>query len=174
MARQQNVEFSCDIGTVLLLQTALAQHALQQRVAFNQARHEDARGQIMRQFIFQCCFLARREAVIDPDTGRNVRSAPSRRFSTGPSSISISPVSTTAASVPSNGRYPHLTTPERKGCGGSKRRHASESLHEAGRNTQIAAGSFDPARTATNSRSSSGTNGEVRARGTVGMPASRR
>ena len=34
----------------------------------------------------------------------NVRSAPARRYPTGPSSISTSPVSTTAASVPSNGR----------------------------------------------------------------------
>ena len=64
-----------------------------------------------------------------------------------------------------------LTTPE------TNRRHsegcyASNRLHEAGRNTQIAAGSLDAARTATNSRSSSGTNSDVRAPGTVGTRAS--
>src|SRR6516164_7573907 len=56
----------------------------------------------------------------------------------------------------------------------SQRRHASGRLHEAGRNTQIAAGSCDVARTATKSRSSSGTNNDVRAPGTVGTRASRR
>src|SRR5690349_25111385 len=40
---------------------------------------------------------------------------------------------------------------------GCERRNAFESLHGAGRNTQIAAGSPDLARTATKSRSSSGT-----------------
>jgi hypothetical protein len=44
-------------------------------------------------------------------------------------------------------------------------------VHGAGRNTQIAAGSFDCARTATNSRSSSGTKSEVRAPDTVGTRA---
>ena len=46
--------------------------------------------------------------------------------------------------------------------------------HRAGRNTQIAAGSFDAARTATKSLSSSGTKSEVRAPDTVGTRASRR
>jgi hypothetical protein len=56
----------------------------------------------------------------------------------------------------------------------SQRRDGSNRPHEAGRNTQIAAGSFDPARTATNSRSSSGTNSDVRAPDAVGTRASRR
>src|SRR5215472_4772210 len=56
----------------------------------------------------------------------------------------------------------------------SKGRCGSEALHEAGRNTQTAAGSLDAARTATNSRSRSGTNSDVRAPGTVGRRASRR
>jgi hypothetical protein len=67
----------------------------------------------------------------------------------------------------------HLTRPEtNRRC--SKGRYGSDRLHEAGRNTQIAAGSLDPARTATNSRSSSGANSEVRAPGTVGTRASDR
>src|SRR5207237_2972731 len=43
--------------------------------------------------------------------------------------------------------------------------------HAEGRNTQIAAGSLDLARTATKSRSSSGTKSEVRAPDTVGTRA---
>ena len=66
-----------------------------------------------------------------------------------------------------------LTTPKGKRRY-SQRRHPSGCLHEAGRNTQIAAGSLDPARTATTSRSSSGTNSEVRAPDAVGTRASRR
>src|SRR5215472_1945479 len=66
-----------------------------------------------------------------------------------------------------------LAAPE-SNPGRSKGRCGSDSLHEAGRNTQIAAGSLDSARTATNSRSSSGTNSEVRAPGIVGTCASRR
>ena len=46
--------------------------------------------------------------------------------------------------------------------------------HGTGRKTQIAAGSFDCARTATKSRSSSGANNEVRAPGTVVTRATRR
>src|SRR5215471_19780947 len=66
-----------------------------------------------------------------------------------------------------------LTTPEGKNRRDSERRRSSDRLHEAGRNTQIAAGSLDSARTATNNRSSSGTNSEVRAPGIVGTCASR-
>jgi len=55
-----------------------------------------------------------------------------------------------------------------------QRRDGSRELHWAGRNTQIAAGSFHLARTATKSRSSSGTNSDVRAPDTVGTRASRR
>lgn len=52
--------------------------------------------------------------------------------------------------------------------------HAGRSLpHDAGRNTQIAAGSLPAARAATNNRSSSGTNSEVRAPDTVGTLAIR-
>ena len=65
-----------------------------------------------------------------------------------------------------------LTTPA--GQRRSQRHNGFNHPHEAGRNTQIAAGSFDPARTATNSRSSSGTNSDVRAPETVGTRASRR
>ena len=64
-----------------------------------------------------------------------------------------------------------LTGPEGKNRGDSKRRQGSDWLHEAGRNTQIAAGSFEAARTATKRRSRSGTNSDVRAPGTVGTRA---
>jgi hypothetical protein len=65
-----------------------------------------------------------------------------------------------------------LTTPAGQRRGRSQRRF--DRLHEAGRNTQIAAGSCDVARTATNSRSISGTNNDVRAPDTVGTRPSRR
>jgi len=65
----------------------------------------------------------------------------------------------------------HVATPAGKRRRRSEGRDASDRLHEAGRNTQIAAGSFDLARTATNSLSSSGTNSEVRAPDTVGTRA---
>ena len=54
----------------------------------------------------------------------------------------------------------------------SERRDPADRFHGAGRNTQIAAVSRDVARTATKSRSSSGTNSEVRAPGTVDTCAS--
>ena len=67
-----------------------------------------------------------------------------------------------------------LTTPAAKRRRRSPGGDACGRLHQAGRNTQIAAGSCDVARTATNSRSSSGTNNDVRAPDTVGTRASRR
>ena len=64
--------------------------------------------------------------------------------------------------------------PAGKGSHCSQRGGYSKAPHGIGRNTQIAAGSLDPARTATNNRSSSGTNKDVRAPDTVGTRASRR
>ena len=63
------------------------------------------------------------------------------------------------------------TNNHRRSC---ERRYGLDRLHGVGSNTQIAAGSTDLARTATKSRSSSGTNSEVRAPGTVGTRESRR
>src|ERR1700752_2934156 len=51
-----------------------------------------------------------------------------------------------------------IATPAGKSRGRSQRRDGSNRPHEAGRNTQIAAGSFDPARTATTRRARSGAN----------------
>ena len=45
--RQQNAKFGCDTGPGLLLQAALAQHAFEQSLAFNQACPGDAGGQTM-------------------------------------------------------------------------------------------------------------------------------
>src|SRR5262245_9392576 len=55
-----------------------------------------------------------------------------------------------------------------------QRPSASRCPHGDGRNTQIVAGSVHPARTATNSRSSSGTKSEVRAPDAVGTRVMRR
>src|SRR5215831_13105484 len=130
----------------------------------------------MRELTLQCCLPARNETVIDPEIGSEHRALGSRpqvldraelnfdlaRFHDG----RIGAVEWTISLC--------LTTPEGKNRRDSERRRSSDRLHEAGRNTQIAAGSLDSARTATNSRSSSGTNSDVRAPGIVGACASRR
>src|SRR5215472_1183265 len=129
----------------------------------------------MREFTFKCCLPARDEAIIDPEIGSEQRALGSRpqvldraeldfylaRFRDG----RIGAVEWTISLG--------LTTPEGKNRRDTERRRSSDRLHEAGRKTQIAAGSFDPARTATNSRSSSGTNSDVRAPDTVATRASR-
>src|SRR5262245_9121640 len=95
--RQENAELGCDTGPRLLLQRPFVQYAFEQSLAFDQACTGDSRGQTMRELTLECCLPVRSGAS-------SARSAPARRYSTGPSSTSISPVSTTAASVPSNGR----------------------------------------------------------------------
>src|SRR5215467_401979 len=174
--RQQNAEFGCDTGARLLLQRPLAQYAFEQSLAFDQACTGDSRGQTMRKLTLECCLPARNETVIDPEIGSEQRALGSRakvfdraelefhlaRFHDG----RIGAVEWTISLC--------LTAPEGKNRRDRERRRSSDRLHEAGRNTQIAAGSLDAARTATNSRSSSGTNSEVRAPGIVGTSASRR
>ena len=127
----------------------------------------------MREFTFKCCLPARNETVIDPEIGSEQRALGSypkvldraeldfylTRFRHG----RIGAVEWTIGH--------RLTTPA--GQRRSQCRDDSNCLLEAGRKTQIAAGSFDPARTATNSRSSSGTNSDVRAPDTVATRASR-
>src|SRR5215469_11783269 len=163
----------CNTGPGLLLQRPLAQYAFEQSLAFDQACTGDSRGQTMREFTFKCCLPARDEAIIDPEIGSEQRALGSRpqvldraeldfhfaRFRDG----RIGAVEWTISLG--------ITTPEGKTRRDSERRRSSDSLHEDGRNTQIAAGSLDAARTATNSRSSSGTNSDVRAPGTVGTRA---
>src|SRR5262252_8733802 len=128
----------------------------------------------MREFTFKCCLPARDEAIIDPEIGSEQRALGSR-----PQVLDRTELDFYLARF-RHGRigaveWPighRLTTPA--GQRRSQCRDGSNRPHEAGRKTQIAAGSLDPARTATNSRSSSGTNSEVRAPGTVRTRASRR
>src|SRR5262250_500885 len=130
----------------------------------------------MRELTFECCLPARNETVIDPEIGSEQRALGSR-----PQVLNRAELDFHRARV-HHGRIGAvewsvglgLTTPEGKNRRDSERRRSLGRLHEAGRNTQIAAGSLDAARTATNSRSSSGTNSDVRAPGTVGTRASRR
>src|SRR5215471_10249799 len=173
--QQKNAEFGRDTGPGLLLQAALAQHAFEQSLAFYQACPGYTCSQTMSELTLECRFPAQNKAVIDPEIGSEQRALGSRpqvldraeldfdlaRFHDG----RIGAVEWTISFS--------LTTPEGKNRRDSERRRSSDRLHEAGRNTQIAAGSLDSARTATNNRSSSGTNNEVRAPGIVGTCASR-
>ena len=117
---------------------------------------------------------ARNETVIDPEIGSEQRAlgSPAKVFDRAKLDFDLAGFR--------NGRIGavewtighRLTAPagERR----SQRCDGSNRPPEAGRKTQIAAGSLDAARTVTNSRTSSGTNSEVRAPGTVGTRASRR
>src|SRR5262245_8487506 len=128
----------------------------------------------MREFTLECCLPARNETVIDPEIGSEQRAL-------GPCPQVLDRAEfyfylacfrhgrIGAVEWPIGHR---LTTPAAQRR--SQYRDGSNRPHEAGRKTQIAAGSLDAARTATNSRSSSGTNSDVRAPGIVGTRASRR
>src|SRR6516162_8204709 len=128
----------------------------------------------MREFTLERRLPARDETVIDPEIGSEQRAL-----------SSLAKVLDGAELDFDLARFRHgrigavewpighrLTTPA--GQRRSQCRDGSGRPHEAGRKTQIAAGSLDAARTATNSRSRSGTNSDVRAPGTVGTRASRR
>jgi len=130
----------------------------------------------MTEFTLERCFPAQDEAVIDPQIG-------SEQHTLG----SAAKVLDRAELDFHFARFRHrrigavewtigldLSAPASEHQRRSQRRYPSDSFHAAGRNTQIAAGSCDVARTATSSRSSSGTNSEVRVPDTVGTRASRR
>ena len=122
------------------------------------------------------CFPVRGEAVIDPEIGSEQSAFGSHakvldraelnfhfaRFRDGRIGA-VEWLVGLCRAVPTNNH--------RRSC---ERRYGLDRLHGVGSNTQIAAGSTDLARTATKSRSSSGTNSEVRAPGTVGTRESRR
>src|SRR5215472_9341476 len=121
-------------------------------------------------------FPSRREAVIDPDVGRKQRplGAIAEIFDRAKLDFHLAlfryggvrPVEWTIGlySAVRESEYGHRS----QDCDGFLRHHGE------GWNTQIAAGSLDPARTATKSRSSSGTKSDVRAPDTVGTCARRR
>jgi hypothetical protein len=89
----------------LLLQAPLAQHTFEQSLAFDQACTGNTRRQTMSEFTFERRLPARNETVIDPEIGSEQRALGSlAKVLDRAESISISPVSATAASVPSNGR----------------------------------------------------------------------
>src|SRR6516162_7490106 len=118
----------------------------------------------MSELTLECSFPARDEAVIDPEIGGEQRALGSHakvldraeldfylaRFRHGRIGAVERSIGLCLTRPETNRRH-------------SKGRCGSGRLHEAGRYTPIAAGSSAPARTATNSRSSSGTNNEVRA-----------
>ena len=130
----------------------------------------------MSELTLECCFPALDEAVIDPEIGSEQRAHGSRAkvLDRAELDFDLAGLGHRRISAVEWAIGLDLATPEGKRRRRSPGRDASDRLHAAGRNTQIAAGSLDPARTATNSRSSSGTNKEVRAPGAVGTRASRR
>src|SRR5215813_3031108 len=128
----------------------------------------------MREFTFKCCLPARNETVIDPEIGSDQRALGSRlqvldrtEFDFDLAGFRHGRIGAVEWTIGHR-----LTTPA--GQRRSQCRDDSNCLLEAGRKTQIAAGSLDAARTATKSRSSSGTNSDVPAPDTVVTRASRR
>ena len=160
----------------LLLQAALAQHTFEKSLAFNQARPGNAGGQTMSDFALQRCFPAQGEAVIDPDIGRAQRAVGpvAKVFDRAKLDLHLSCFRHGRIRAVEGTVGPRPAAPGDSQSRGNERRNASGRVHGAGRNTQIAAGSPDLARTATKSRSSSGTKSEVRAPDTVGTRATRR
>src|SRR5438046_799254 len=114
----------------------------------------------MSDFTFEYCLPARNEAVIDPDIGSEQRAlgAVAKVFDRAEldfhfAGLRHGRIRAVEGTICLGGLVPagkHSGHRERSGC--------RLSIHGTGRNTQIAAGSPDCARTATNSRSSSGTN----------------
>src|SRR6516165_4788557 len=129
----------------------------------------------MSELTLQCRFPARNEAVIDPEIGSEQHALGCRAQVLERAELDFDLAGFRHRCIGAVKWTIGLDIPgpanQRRG---SQRRHASGRLHKAGWNTQIAAGSCDVARTATKSRSSSGTNNDVRAPGTVGTRASRR
>jgi len=115
-------------------------------------------------------FPARGKAVIDPDVGRKQRAVGSfaKVFDRTKLDLHFARFCHGRIRAVERTIGPRSAAPAGKHSRRSKRRDTSDRLHEAGRSTQIAAGSFDCRRTATQSRSSSGTNSEVRAPDIVG------
>src|SRR5262249_7904663 len=150
-------------GAGFLLQRALAQHAFEQSLAFDQACTGDICGQTMSEPTLECCFPTRDEPIIDPEIGSEQRAVGShpKVLDRAELDFYLACLGYGRIGAVEWAKSLGLTAPagERR----SQRFDASTPPHEAGRNTQIAAGSCDAARTATNSRSSSGTNSGVRA-----------
>jgi hypothetical protein len=174
--RQQGAEFGCDTGSGFLLQAALAQHAFEKGAISNQARPGGIGRAPVRECALEHRFPAGNKAVIEPYIGREQGAFRScaeildraeldfnfARFGDG----RVRPVKWTIGL--------RAAAPAGKEDRRRQRRDAPPPFHGAGRNTQVATGSFDLARTATKSRSRSGTKSEVRAPDTVGTRARRR
>ena len=160
----------------LLLQAALAQHAFEKGLAFNEACPGHAAGQSMSNFGLQRCFPAWGEAVIDPYIGGKQRAVGSvaKVFDRAKLNLHLACFRHGRIRAVERTIGPRCTAPADNQNRGNEHRNASHRVHEAGRNTQIAADSPDLDRTATKSRSSSGTNSEVRAPDTVVTRAGRR
>ena len=174
-ARQQHAEFGRDARAGLLLQHALAQDAFQSHAILREAGAANIPRQTVRNPSFNDGFPIGHEAVIDP--GRRREQGARRPFApifdgaefdfdlAGIGHRCVRPVERTKrrrAAAPA-GDYRH----------DGKRNDDPPRHHGAGRNTQIAAGSPELARTATNSRSRSGTKSDVRAPDAVGTRAIR-
>src|ERR1700739_3315269 len=169
---QQNAEFGCDAGPGLVLQAALAEHTFEKGLGFNQACHGDADGHTVSRVALQRCFPAGAKTVIDPKIGSEQGAIASVAKVLDRAELDFHLTRLRDGRI----RAVEWTiglgspAPASKDHCRNQRRDAAGS-HGTGRKTQIAAGSFDRARTATKSRSSSGANDEVRAPDIVGTRA---
>ncbi len=174
--RQQQVEFRGDARPRLLLQHALAQHVFEVERVADESRTPAGRRERVRSVALDPRLEPRRDAVVELESRRDER------------------VLRALPQIPHRPELNlHLPGVGHRGVGaverseGERRRRAKPSdeedscrraSHGDGRKTQIAAGvalaTIPPdARTPTKSRSSSGTNNEVRAPELVGTRANR-
>ena len=173
---QQDAEFGCNAGPGFFLQIALAQHAFEKDVAFNQASSGEVSGQTMSCLAFDGCFPAGSEAVIYPVIGseQHAIGAVAKIFDRTQLDFDLTRLGDRCVGTIERTITPRGAAPASEHRRPSKRGDRSQRVHGVGRNTQIDGRSPEPARTATKSRSSSGTNREVRAPATVGTRAIRR
>ena len=171
--RQQDAEFGRNAGPGLLLQAALAQHAFEKGAVSNHACAGDTRGKSMRDFALKHRFPPRCESIIDPQIRSKERAFGcfAKVFERTKLDFQFTRFRNSCIGTVERAIGLCSAAPTGKEKRGQQRSDAPHPPHGVGRNTQIAAGSFDAARTATKSRSSSGTKSAVRAPDTVGTRA---
>ena len=149
------------------------QHAFEKRAVSNYAGVGDARGKSMRDFTLEHRFPSWHKAVIDPQIRSKERAFGcfAKVFKRTKLDFQFTRFRNSCIGTVERAIGLCSAAPTGKEKRGRQRSDAPHPPHGVGRNTQIAAGSFDAARTATKSRSSSGTKSAVRAPDTVGTRA---
>ena len=159
----------------LVLQNAFAQNAFEGGAVLDQTGAAEISREAVRDPALDDRFRIRRKAVIDP--GRWGKQCARRGFAPifdrTKFDLDVSGVCHRRIGAVEGPESLRTATPAPDyHCRGDCDCEAAR-CHGAGRNTQIAAGSPELARAATNKRSNSGANSEVRARDAVGIRAIR-